>query len=193
MDIYAQPHATTPMVWIQQAPHDPRRRSLGVFGIQTGFSGKHDYDQLGGVTTHGFHPSSTQTGSTSNNSKKVDAKTSGISLIDIESLPPSLYATGDVAEKDRNAGNSLAGVAFVDEIARINDQRLKLLAVRYEQSNTSAEILARLAILDTRLTEKAPRVSKAQLDVLEKNLDLLANLRKNREVVTSKFVALANR
>lgn len=67
------------------------------------------------------------------------------------------------------------------EVRKISKQRVQLMAAAYARSVDSSEILARLEILNQRLLNKSPRVSKAQVDALEKANDQLAALRAQRE------------
>ncbi len=192
MDIYAQPHFVAPIVCVQQAPFDPSRRALGVSGNHTSLLGEHSSERQGGAGAQKPHFTSIQASSSSGDAKTKGA-TLGISPTGIGYQQLGVYATGDAISDVRNASTiSVAGYQS-DEVSRLCDQRMRLLAARYEKSDTSAEILARLAILDARLSVKAPRVSKAQLDVLEQNLDILAKLQKNREVMASKFAEIAKR
>lgn len=66
----------------------------------------------------------------------------------------------------------------IDQIAK---QRVKLMAAKYAGSAQSSEIVARLEILNRRLSERAPRVSKEQVSALEDAYDQLACIRASRE------------
>lgn len=193
MDIYAQPHSIAPVVWMQQAPFDPSRRRLGVSGIHTSLMGERGSERLSNSAARKRQLNSIQTGSTSGDAKAMDAPTSGVSLIRSESPHLGMYATGDNLSVSRSSSVRPIAASHYEEVARLSDQRVRLLAARYEKSDTSAEVLARLAILDARLSEKAPRVSKAQLDALEKNLDTLVVLQKSREAIASKFAEISKR
>jgi hypothetical protein len=67
------------------------------------------------------------------------------------------------------------------DIDRIAKQRVQLMAARYASGTVSAEIMARLEILNQRLLESAPRVSNDQLQALERASEQLARIRVARE------------
>lgn len=68
-----------------------------------------------------------------------------------------------------------------DEIDRIAKQRVKLMAAKYASGAASAEILARLEILNRRLLERSPRVLPGQVEALESANDKLNRIRVARE------------
>lgn len=67
------------------------------------------------------------------------------------------------------------------EVDRIAKQRVQLMAATYARSSDSSEILARLEILNYRLLNQSPRISKAQVDALEYANDQLTQIRASRE------------
>jgi len=66
----------------------------------------------------------------------------------------------------------------IDEIAK---QRVRLMAAKYASGAQSSEILARLQILNSRLSERSPLVSKEQVTALEDANAQLARIRTARE------------
>lgn len=68
-----------------------------------------------------------------------------------------------------------------EEIDKIANQRVRLMAAKYAGSKESSEIVARLEILNRRLSERAPRVSKEQVAALEEANDQLVRIRAARE------------
>lgn len=66
------------------------------------------------------------------------------------------------------------------DVERIAKQRVKLMAAKYVGGAESSEIVARLEILNRRLLEHAPRVSKEQVAALEKANDQLERIRASR-------------
>lgn len=74
--------------------------------------------------------------------------------------------------------------AEIDQIAK---QRVRLMAAKYAGGPQSTEILARLEILNSRLLERAPRVSKEQVVALENAHDQLARIRAAREERAKRF------
>ncbi len=67
------------------------------------------------------------------------------------------------------------------EIDRIAKQRVKLMAAKYATDAASAEIVARLEILNWRLLERSPRISPEQVESLELANDKLNRIRAARE------------
>ena len=67
------------------------------------------------------------------------------------------------------------------EIDRIAKQRVKLMAAKYVSGTASAEILARLEILNRRLLDRSPRVTAEHVNALESANDKLARIRAARE------------
>ena len=74
---------------------------------------------------------------------------------------------------DRNA-------SATDELSRMAKQRVILLAAKYAGGNETSEIVARLEILNRRLLERAPRISKDQVAALENASDTLTRIRASR-------------
>lgn len=74
-----------------------------------------------------------------------------------------------------------------DEIDRIAKQRVKLMAAKYASDAASAEILARLEILNRRLLERSPRVLPGQVEALELANDKLDRIRAAREERTKRL------
>ena len=66
------------------------------------------------------------------------------------------------------------------EIDRIAKQRIKLMAAKYASDAASAEILARLEMLNRRLLERSPRVLPGQVEALESANDKLNRIRAAR-------------
>lgn len=68
-----------------------------------------------------------------------------------------------------------------NEIEGIAKQRIRLLAAKYAGAAETTEIVARLEILNRRLSERLPRVSQDQVSALERIGDRLAEMRAARE------------
>ncbi|MCX2545366.1 hypothetical protein [Pseudomonas sp. COW5] len=62
------------------------------------------------------------------------------------------------------------------EISKIAEDRIKLLAIKYANDSISAEMIARLEILNSRLIERAPRVSIEQISHLEASIDSIKSV-----------------
>ena len=72
-------------------------------------------------------------------------------------------------------------ILWIIEIDRIAKQRVKLMAAKYASSVESSEIMARLEILNRRLLDRSPRVSKDQVLALENANEQLLRIRAARE------------
>lgn len=70
---------------------------------------------------------------------------------------------------------------------KIASQRIKLLAVRYVDSKQSAEILARLEILNQRLLDVAPRTTRERVAALEETNNEIDRIRAAREQRARRF------
>lgn len=62
------------------------------------------------------------------------------------------------------------------DISKIAEDRIKLLAIKYANDSISAEMIARLEILNSRLIERAPRVSVEQIMHLEASIDSIKSV-----------------
>lgn len=67
------------------------------------------------------------------------------------------------------------------EIKKIAENRIRLLAIKYANNNVSAEIIARLEILNSRLIERAPRVTSEQVNFLESSINSLHSIELSRQ------------
>lgn len=67
------------------------------------------------------------------------------------------------------------------EIDKIAKQRVKIMAAKYTSGSASAEILARLEILNRRILDRSPRVSSEQVEALESANEKLVRIRAVRE------------
>jgi len=68
-----------------------------------------------------------------------------------------------------------------DGIDQIAKQRVKIMAAKFASGTASAEILARLEILNRRLLDRSPRVSSGQVEALESANEKLIHIRAIRE------------
>lgn len=66
------------------------------------------------------------------------------------------------------------------EISKITENRIKLLAVKYANDSVSAEVIARLAILNSRLIERSPRVTIEQISFLESSIGSVKSIEQSR-------------
>lgn len=81
----------------------------------------------------------------------------------------------------------LASSQYASSAEKIAGQRIKLLAARYVNSKQSAEILARLEILNQRLLDVAPRTTKDQVASLEETSNQIERIRAAREQRAKRF------
>ena len=102
---------------------------------------------------------------------------------------PSVQAepiAGMTAPLSESAVTPVAGAVAVvappnADVERIAKQRVQLMAAKYASGIESSEIVARLEILNRRLLDRAPRVSKDQIVALENANDQLAHIQAARE------------
>lgn len=66
------------------------------------------------------------------------------------------------------------------EISKIAEDRIKLLAIKYANDSISAEMIARLEILNSRLIERSPRVTAEQISSLEKSIGSIKSVEQSR-------------
>jgi len=66
------------------------------------------------------------------------------------------------------------------DINKIAEDRIKLLAFKYANDTISAEMIARLEILNSRLMERSPRVSGEQISVLANSIDSIKSIENSR-------------
>jgi len=99
----------------------------------------------------------------------------------IPSATPSAEPTPTLKESIHSHPVSAVLLPASDEIDHIAKQRIKLLAIKYASDAQSSEILARLEILNSRLSAHAPLVSKEQVTALENANAQLDNIRAARE------------
>lgn len=89
--------------------------------------------------------------------------------------------TNVVGEPGQQRGAEVCLPIDSNEIDRIANQRVKLLALRYASSKQSAELVARLEILNQRLLDRSPRISAEQVNSLEDAAALIAASYNSRE------------
>lgn len=91
-----------------------------------------------------------------------------------EQITPSLTEPGTKAAIDHSPPPN-------KELDQIAKQRVRLMAAKYASDVQSSEIVARLEILNRRISERAPRVSEEQVAALEDPHEQLARIRAGRE------------
>lgn len=84
-------------------------------------------------------------------------------------------------EPAANPSHYAQGAGPNAEIDNIAKQRVKLMATKYASNSASAEIVARLEILNQRLLDRSPRVSQVQVEALEQASEKLARISMARE------------
>lgn len=89
--------------------------------------------------------------------------------------------TQTLNESSAELSTSAFGAQPNADVERMAAQRVQLMAAKYAGGNATAEILARLEILNRRLLERAPRVSEEQVRALEIANDQLVRIRAARE------------
>jgi hypothetical protein len=66
------------------------------------------------------------------------------------------------------------------EISKVAEARIKLLAMKYASDTVSAEMIARLEILNSRIIERSPRVTVEQIGTLENSIGAIESIEKSR-------------
>lgn len=97
---------------------------------------------------------------------------------------------GTTAPLSERAVTPIAAAVVVPpnaDVERIAKQRVQLMAAKYASGIESSEIVARLEILNRRLLERAPRVTKAHVSALEDAHAQLARIRATREERANRF------
>lgn len=99
----------------------------------------------------------------------------------ISQSAPIAESTPTLAESVSSHTATAAIPSSSAEIDQIAKQRVRLMAAKYASGSQSSEIVARLEILNSRLSERAPRVSKEQVTALEDANAQLTRIRAARE------------
>lgn len=155
----------TPLVqssvnWVQYAPYEPNRVERKPFETFTrSAQSKDDAFTLFNLKTGAEAPT----------------------FIHDARLERSNPRTVPVSEFSSNANPFSLTASEGSEIDRIAKQRVKLIAAKYANSNASAEIVARLEILNQRLLDRSPRISTHQLEAIENAGETLVRIRAARE------------
>lgn len=143
--------------WVVDAPFRPENLFQSSLISQTGFASKSVVpSNFFGNTTGPDAPTSTA----SENTNFGGAYSSSQTQLD--------------SSKKNSAGANFSWMG--NDIERIASQRVKLIAEKYARDNVPQEILARLEILNHRLSKFYPRVTDAQVKALEIANDHLINL-----------------
>lgn len=159
----------TPLVdpvvrWTQEVSFEPVRPSSGPLITQTGLAQSKSFDLF--ATASGAHA---PTAAPKSDSEGGSTRSATVSEAPAKTTP---YLSARASDAD------------IDVIA---SQRVKLMAVKYASGSASAEVVARLEILNRRLLEHAPRVSIRQVEALEVANEKLAQIRAAREERAKRF------
>ncbi len=147
MDFYVD---TTPLItplssWIGTAPFDPKKQVLKEAINRTAFAS--EKSQIVDLFD--------------------DAKEGPQAPTALAPTPtgaPNVTPIGNESSKVNIARTDFHSGQDEDRIAR---RRVELMAAKYAGGKNTAEIVARLEILNNRLIEKSPRITPAQVDALE--------------------------
>ncbi|MEC4749569.1 hypothetical protein [Methylomicrobium sp. Wu6] len=99
----------------------------------------------------------------------------------MQQLAPSTEPTPTLNESVHSHNSDVVVPPPSIEIDQIAKQRVRLMVAKYASGTQSSEILARLEILNSRLSERAPLISKEQVTALEDANAQLARIRTARE------------
>ena len=154
------PVSTPASSWISTAPYDPRRSELEeaskrtFLATSTATSVIDFFAEKTGPAAPTVAPSSM--------GHAVDGFTKAVT----DSSAPPVQRTANT--RPSNSTDVLA------------NQRVRLLAAKYANKGERSEIVARLEILNRRLSEQLPRVTAEQVESLERANDVLAKIRASR-------------
>lgn len=111
--------------------------------------------------------------------KELDAtsKLPGRSL-KIDSTP--FISEGGDSSALRSSPHERSFVVKDFDVSKIAEDRIKLLALKYANDSVSVEVIARLAILNSRLIERSPRVTIEQISFLEGSIDSVKSIEQSR-------------
>jgi len=93
---------------------------------------------------------------------------------------PLLSDVMDVAASPHPAAFERSSQVKDAEINKAAEDRIKLLAIKYASDSVSAEIIARLEILNSRIIERSPRVTAEQIGSLERSIGAIESIEKSR-------------
>lgn len=162
MDYYANAIPAPQMFNWALAPYDPKREVPRTLSVRTEFATK--------------------------NASTVDFFTEAKGPLAPTAAPhaqqDSFATTTPVGDPQSSSTASVEKILTTQtslDIDRIAKQRVKLMAAKYASSFESSEIMARLEILNRRLLDQSPRVSKDQVLALENANEQLLRIRAARE------------
>lgn len=98
-----------------------------------------------------------------------------------DSNSDKLFTSVSSREPAANPSHYAKGGGSNTELNHIAKQRIKLMAAKYASNSASAEIVARLEILNQRLLDRSPRVSQVQVEALEQASEKLTLITMARE------------
>lgn len=94
--------------------------------------------------------------------------------------------TATIEESASRTAPAVGESASDRDIQQLARQRVRLMAIKYAGGDTS-EVLARLEILNRRLVAQAPRITRDQVEALERANEKLAQIKAAREERARRF------
>ena len=156
--------------WAVYAPYEDNRPARDTFSTHTRLTGsKKQLFELFASKTGADAPTSFQ-----------DAK--------LNRFSPRVPSLDEQTSNQRRSSQEVGSNAEIDRIAK---QRIRLMATKYAGNNASAEIVARLEILNKRLLDRSPRVSQDQVKALEEASETLSRISMAREERSRRLGILA--
>jgi hypothetical protein len=86
---------------------------------------------------------------------------------------------GDSSVPSINGGERYT-LAKDQEVNKIAEDRIKILAMKYASDVISTETIARLEILNSRMIERSPRVTSEQVNFLEESISSINSIELSR-------------
>lgn len=109
---------------------------------------------------------------------------SGISNVEQTKLVSAYYQNSNVTTHPQH---------HKSEIESISKSRFQLLIEKYSNDTISAEMAARLDILDKRLVEKSPRILESQVEMIAQSVEKLDSLKSIKESIAARLAEAAKR
>ncbi|MGN6829755.1 hypothetical protein [Paucibacter sp. M5-1] len=161
MDFYVD---TTPLItpsfsWVSTAPFEPEKQARKGLASRTAFA-----SEKSGIVDF------------FNDTKEGPQAPTALTPTSVSA--PNVTPIGNESFKVKAAEADFHSGQDVDRIAR---RRVELMAAKYAGGRNTAEIVARLEILNNRLIERSPRITPAQVDALEEAALVVARSKATRE------------
>ena len=190
MDFYATPTESAYHYSYQEvAPYDPNRLNNRDQGNSTflisadesedGFNSLSDF-----ITPKKSISKKTSFFNDDNLKRESKNEKPGISKVEQTQLVSAYYNNFSSANHPQH---------HKSEIESISKSRFQLLIEKYSNDTISAEMAARLDILDKRLVAKSPRILESQVEMIAQSVEKLDSLKLIKESIAARLAEAAKR